>query len=238
MCRNAAMKVKTSSGIRRFQEDKELGNWLAKLLPVVSSIDNCQSQQAIEPGSSSPEINETDKESNIDEVNGNESSPDSASSSSSTSSTKAKTGKRKSFVPTTTNGKKSKGQTESLLYEIKETLTTLKTLASDTSSKDILDFLKEESQRQATRDDAFLKIMGALVQQPSHVAPPVSSPMPSTYNQFRYGMSNYKLNSSMTLNQPNVSDAQEDMSFTQQLDNPNYPYVYRRLFFEHLIYDI
>ena len=132
-------------------------------------------------------------------------------------------GKRKSFVPTPTNGKKSKGQTESLLWEIKETVTTLKTLASDTSSKDILDFLKEENQRQAAKDDAFLKIMGALAQQPSHVAPPVSPPMPSTYNQFRYCMSNYRLNSSMTSNQPNFSGAQEDMSFTQQLNDPNYP---------------
>ena len=119
MCRNAVMKVKTSSGIRRFQEDKELGNWFAKLLPVISSMENCQPQQAIEPGSNSPEINEANKESNIDEVNGNEASPDSASSSSSTSSTKAKTGKRKSFVPTPANGKKSKGQTESLLCELK-----------------------------------------------------------------------------------------------------------------------
>ena len=168
-------------------------------------------------------LNEADKESNIDEVNGNEASRDSVSSSPSTSFTKVKTGKRKSFVPTPTNGKKSKGQTESLLCEIKETVTTLKTLASDTSSKDILDFIKEESQRQAARDDAFLKIMGTLVQQPSHVAPPVSPPMPSTYNQFRYGMSNYRLNSRMTSNQPNFSGAQEDMSFTQQLNNPNYP---------------
>ena len=44
-------------------------------------------------------------------------------------------------------------------------MNTLKTLASDNSSKEILDFLKEENQRQAARDDAFLKITGALVQQ-------------------------------------------------------------------------
>ena len=47
---------------------------------------------------------------------------------------------------------------------MKETRNTLKKLVSDTSSKEILDLLKEESQRQATRDDAFLKIMGELVQ--------------------------------------------------------------------------
>lgn len=34
-CRNAAMKVKTASRIKRFQEDKELGNYFCKLLPVI-----------------------------------------------------------------------------------------------------------------------------------------------------------------------------------------------------------
>ena len=40
---------------------------------------------------------------------------------------------------------------------MKETKSTLKTLALDTSTKATLDFLKKESQRQAARDDAFLK---------------------------------------------------------------------------------
>ena len=40
----------------------------------------------------------------------------------------------------TSEHKKSRGQTESLLTEMKETMTTLKTIASDTSSKEILDF--------------------------------------------------------------------------------------------------
>ena len=41
-CRDAVMKVKTSAGIKRFQEDKELGSWFGKLLPIISSMDNCQ----------------------------------------------------------------------------------------------------------------------------------------------------------------------------------------------------
>jgi len=49
------MKVKTSSGIKRFQEDKDLGTWFGKLLPIISSMDNCQPEQAIEPGSDSKE---------------------------------------------------------------------------------------------------------------------------------------------------------------------------------------
>ena len=51
------MKVKTSSGLKRSQEDKELGSWFGELLPIASSMDNCQPQQAIEPGRKVPETN-------------------------------------------------------------------------------------------------------------------------------------------------------------------------------------
>ena len=110
--------------------------------------------------------------------------------SSSRSSDGASNAKRK-HVPKPESRKKSRGQTESLLTEMKETMNTLKTLASDTFSKEILEFLKEEIQRQTTRDDAFLKIMGALVQQPHPVVTsPVISPMSEPRKQFWYGMTN------------------------------------------------
>ena len=51
ICRGALLKVKNASGIKRFQEDKELGQWFNKLMPVVGSMDSCQPEQAIEPGS-------------------------------------------------------------------------------------------------------------------------------------------------------------------------------------------
>ena len=88
---------------------------------------------------------------------------------------------------------------------MKETMNTLKTLVSDTSSKEILDFLKGESQGQAARDDAFLKIMGRLVQQPHPVVTsPVIPPMSEPRNQFRYGMANFRPNSSMVSHQENM----------------------------------
>ena len=74
---------------------------------------------------------------------------------------------------------------------MKETMNTLKTLASNTFSKEILDFLKDETQSPTARDDAFLKIMGALVQQPHPVVTsPVISPMSEPRKQFWYGMTN------------------------------------------------
>ena len=39
--REAALKIKTASGIR-FQDEKEYGSWFKKLLEVVKSISNCQ----------------------------------------------------------------------------------------------------------------------------------------------------------------------------------------------------
>ena len=52
--RYAFMKVKTSSGFKLFQEDKELICCFGKLLPIISSINNCQPQQAIETGRKAP----------------------------------------------------------------------------------------------------------------------------------------------------------------------------------------
>ena len=50
ICREAALKIKTTSGIR-FQDEKEYGCWFKKLLEVVKSISNCQ-PTVIRPGTS------------------------------------------------------------------------------------------------------------------------------------------------------------------------------------------
>ena len=47
--KDAAMKIKTASGITRFQEDKEYGNWFNKLFNVMKYTANCQPKQSIEP---------------------------------------------------------------------------------------------------------------------------------------------------------------------------------------------
>ena len=110
---------------------------------------------------------------------------------------------------------------------MKEKVNTFKTIALDTSANEILDFFKKESRRQATRDDEFLKIIGASVEQShptdtSPVIPPTSKPR----NRFRYGMTNFRSNSSMVSHQRNMpqdlSGSQKDMLFMQQMSNPNF----------------
>ena len=70
--------------------------------------------------------------------------------------------------------------------------------------------------------------MAALAQQPHPViASPVIRPMSEPRNQFRYGMTNLRPNSSMVSHQgstpQDLSGSQQEMSFMQQINNPNFP---------------
>ena len=44
-----ALTIRTATGIKRFQEDRGLGNWFKPLFEVVQTRDSCQPDQAIEP---------------------------------------------------------------------------------------------------------------------------------------------------------------------------------------------
>ena len=110
------LKLCISSGIKCFYEDKELGNWFGKLLPIISLMDNCQPQQAIAPGRKVLETigkEANPEESHDDDVCEEEASP----GSSSRSSDGASNGIRKP-VPTPANRKKSREKTESFLTEM------------------------------------------------------------------------------------------------------------------------
>ena len=143
ICRDAVMKIKISSGIKHFQQDKEIESWFGKLLAILSSMDICQPQQAIEPGRKAPKTN--GEEANPEENHDDDVCEEEASQGSSSRSSDGASNEKRKHVPSPTGIKKYRGQTESLLSEVKEKMNTLKTLASDTSSKEILDFLNEES---------------------------------------------------------------------------------------------
>ena len=231
LCRNAVMKVKTASGIKRFQEDKELGNWFGKLLPLISSMENCQPQQSIEPGQSqmdSPVENDAEVDDEKSDEEENPVTPDSSDSLASTPSggSSSKSKKRKSHVPIPTVRKKSL-KTETILGEIKEIVQSLKTLSSENLPKDILEFLKEESRRQSERDNAFFQLMTNYLQpnpptqsmyQPPQQYPHINNnPPPADYG-FRYGMTNMRPASAAYSKQDTTQQ-----SYTSQIMGPNYP---------------
>ena len=70
--------------------------------------------------------------------------------------------------------------------------------------------------------------MSVLVQQ-SHliVTSPVILPMSEPRSQFRYGMENFRPNSSMLFHQGNIPHnlrrSQQEMSFMQPMNNSNFP---------------
>ena len=50
-CKNAALTIKTATGIRRFQEDQGYGKWFQALFALVKTRHSCQPEQAVEPSS-------------------------------------------------------------------------------------------------------------------------------------------------------------------------------------------
>ena len=177
LCRNALMKIKTESGIQRFQEDRGYGSWFGKLLPVVSSMPNSQPDQAIEPGTTKAATNDDGGEEDLESEEGIEFQRDEVPN-----KTPAKTkGIKRSYVPTPSSGSKGKAKSEAILQDIKGTVESLKNLSSENSSKDILLFLQAESTRQAERDNAFLELMSKFLppqQQSQQAAPPVQAAQP------------------------------------------------------------
>ena len=101
-----------------------MGSWFGKLLPIISSMDNFEPQQATEPGRKAPDTN--GEGANPEESHDDDIFKDGASN-----------GKRKS-VPTPSSRKKFRGQTETLFVEMKDTMNTPEIITSDTSSKELL----------------------------------------------------------------------------------------------------
>ena len=110
------MKVKTPSGIKHFQQDKEIGSWFGKLLPV-KSMDICQHQQAIEPGRKAPETNF--QEANPEESHDDGVCEEEANQGSSSSSSDGASNAKRKYVPTPASRKISRRKTGSLITETK-----------------------------------------------------------------------------------------------------------------------
>ena len=51
-CKNIALTVKTSTGIKRVEDEKQLGAWFNQLFPLVQTRDSCNPNMAVELSSS------------------------------------------------------------------------------------------------------------------------------------------------------------------------------------------
>ena len=66
------------------------------------------------------------------------------------------------FVPIHDSKKNKKKRTEMLLADIETSVTEMKEILKNDPSRELLDFLKSESEQQKRRDELFLQILQAM----------------------------------------------------------------------------
>ena len=144
ICKDAAMKIKTASGISRFQEDKEYGTWFNKLFNVMETTANFQPEQSIQPDSQNYGSSSDSKEKGTN------------LNSSTNSGKQEKTNKRKLFVPIYETIKKASKKREESLNRALESIQ--ESLKNDPTCE-LLSLLKEDSERQQQRDERFFTLI-------------------------------------------------------------------------------
>ena len=230
--REAAMKIKKKSGIQRFQEEKSYGIWFGKLMPFVSSMHSCQPQQAIEL-------------SNIEQIETTESTDESPQSSSA-DDTYTKSKRKGPFVPIheTARRKRKYPISEDLISEIHETMIDFREALKNDPTKELIQLLREDSERQAKNDQMFLQLMQSMIvnnnqagnpvfQQTTHSQHPVlvvmssdfskehpSYPDTPVFHQQLHGMSRHIIVSSWNIT-GHPSNKHHGCSFLADLSDPH-----------------
>ena len=151
ICKDASMKIKTASGITRFQEDKEYGTWFNKLFNAMKSTASCHPEQSTEPDSQNYGSSSDSEERGTN------------SNSSTNSGKQEKTKKGKLFVPIHETAKKASKKREENLNRVLESIQ--ESLKND-PTQDLLSLLKEDSKRQQQRDERFFTLMENMLTTP------------------------------------------------------------------------
>lgn len=162
MCKAAAMTIKTASGIKRFQDDKNLGNWFNQLFPLVKSRESAQPEQAIEPSSTDhQEVNSpAAQQSNADELSAD------TLSETSTESSVLSDGQPPTKRPRTSSMQQAK---KDLFVPVKEKKTEkagamaeavkcFNRLIENDPTKDLIQFLKEDNEKTRRHEMEMFKL--------------------------------------------------------------------------------
>ncbi|XP_065053396.1 uncharacterized protein LOC135682438 [Rhopilema esculentum] len=128
-CKKAAFVMKTASGIKRFQEEKNYGVWFNQLLELVKTRESCQPEQAIEPS-------ERSFDSTSECVAPAESTPE-------------------FFIPVMKGTKKSPPKEQ----QFKEMLGLMKNIAEKDPMSDFLKFMREQEERERKHELAVISLI-------------------------------------------------------------------------------
>ena len=141
-CKAAAMTIKTAFGIKRFQDDKNLGNWFNQLFPLVKSRESAQPEQAIEPSATDYQGNcSIAQQSNADEVGVDIVSETSIESDGQPPGKRPKQQPKKNlFVPV-------KEKKVEKIGAMAEAVKCFNRLIENDPTKDLIQFLKEDNEK-------------------------------------------------------------------------------------------
>ena len=156
------MTVKTATGIQRFQDDKNLGQWFNQLYPLVKSRESAQPEQAIEPSASQDvaiDENEDEDSTYGFDLQSETPSPCSSNSVSSDGQTQPKQepnkvlGKKRKhlFVPVKTCKKKKSDP-------LAEAVSSFNKLLDSDPTKYFMQFFKEENEKSRQQELELFKL--------------------------------------------------------------------------------
>ena len=187
-CKSALVTIKTASGIKRFQDDKQFGSWFNKLAELMKSRASCQPDQAIEPiitlndtsdSSSNAELEEVEENNETAALRREENESDVHSVSDQTPSSSRSGQKRPLYVPIKGNKTpKWKGNTD----QVNEVLIQIKVALEEekNSTKEILKFFERENEKARQHE---LELFRMMFQPISFDSYPCTNVTPSTLNR-------------------------------------------------------
>ena len=158
ICKSALLTMKTASGIKRFQDDKQFGSWFNVLTQIMKSRPSCQPDQGIEPGSYSTNL--SDQTGLADDDILSTASPYPSTSSDGSNSLDSSTPKPgKMYVPI--KSKKESKKSASNEGVVNEILTQMKTVIDyeQNSIAQLTSFFKEENERARKHELELFKVM-------------------------------------------------------------------------------
>ena len=160
-CKKAALTIKTATGVKRFQDEKNYGVWFDRLFELVKTRDSCRPDLATEPLIN---VSVTDCNDDVDNEE-QDLAKDHPSA--------------QLFVPVKTAPKKRKRRGDNTEI-LTEAVNLLKMAVENDASKEMLAFLKEDIEKSREHE---LKLFKLLCTQDKVQQPTVYPPAPS-YNPY------------------------------------------------------
>ena len=205
LCKKAALTIKTASGIKRFQDDKNYGQWFEVLYSVVKSRESCQPELAVEPSACTSCVSESVVD--LDESSG--------------------TPQPKLFIPVKTSKRKGKKKDSELL----DVLECVKNALENDPMKDFVAYLKEEAEKSRQHElRLFELMMHRPFSQPVFMPEASENPQQRTMSQPSYLGSTFQRTQSQS---PFCNGYPLDPSSSGWLNLPSTPergiYVYQSL---------